>query len=170
MRLCSVIFVLYVMSIVIKTCTESQNCSQGSAVAFLSVFVVSSIYNNAAFAESLGFLYVQEVLTQWYQFSHTALWPLSEQDNLDMKPISVVWCFMLDILWTNFPYSSPPVSKFDFSAASPDALQLWPLQFWWHRMICPCYMKKKKKNAQKISFMIWMYPRIRTPNHKRLRI
>jgi hypothetical protein len=52
------------MSIVIKTCTESQNCSQGSAVAFLSVFVVSSIYNNAAFAESLGFLYVQEVLTQ----------------------------------------------------------------------------------------------------------
>jgi len=47
------------MSVVIKTCTESQNCSQGSGIAFLSVFIVSAIYNNAAFAESLGFSYVQ---------------------------------------------------------------------------------------------------------------
>jgi len=85
LRFCSVIFVLYVISIVIETCTESQNCSQGSGIAFISVFIVSTIHNNAAFDESLKFLYVQKVLTQWYQFSHTALWPLSEQDNLYMK-------------------------------------------------------------------------------------
>jgi len=51
-------FVLYAMFIDIKTCTESQNCSQGSGIAFLSVFIVPTIYNNSAFAESLRFLYV----------------------------------------------------------------------------------------------------------------
>jgi hypothetical protein len=85
LRLCSVIFVLYVMSIVTKTCTESQNCSQGSGIAVLSVFIVPTICNNAAFPEWLGFLYVQKVLTQWYRFSNTALWPLNEKDNLYMK-------------------------------------------------------------------------------------
>lgn len=47
--------------------------------------LVTAIYNNATFADSLRFLCVQKVFTQWYQFSYTALWPLSEQDNLYMK-------------------------------------------------------------------------------------